>query len=168
MYFLYLPATSLWLRRFAVLSLQHFVLTAPFHIALAALAFEVGGRGSSLQLLPAGVIKGKDGRPKGLPGWRTDASIASRVIARAERLANDLVIDYEHQTLNTQTNGQPAPAAGWFKQLEWREGEELFAVGVKWTERARAMIAAGEYRYISRYFAMTQARARCWRSCMRH
>lgn len=124
-------------------------------IAIAACAFEVAGGASSItaiQLTPAGVIRGKDGRPKGLPGWRMDASIAARVIARAAALTNDLVIDYEHQTLNTESNGQPAPAAGWFRSLEWREGQGLFAVGVRWTERAKQMIAAGEYRYISPVF----------------
>ena len=62
------------------------------------------------------------------------------------------MIDYEHQTLNKATNGQPAPAAGWFKGLEWREGQGLFMVQIEWTERARAMISGGEYRYLSPVF----------------
>ncbi|WP_438805125.1 phage protease [Sodalis sp. (in: enterobacteria)] len=49
-------------------------------------------------------------------------------------------------------NGQPAPAAGWYSQLEWVEGLGLFAVDVEWTERARTLIAAGEYRFVSPLF----------------
>ncbi len=66
--------------------------------------------------------------------------------------ADDFVIDYEHQTIQASKNGQPAPAAGWFKRLEWREGQGLFAVDVRWTARAAAMIVAREYRYISPVF----------------
>ena len=36
--------------------------------------------------------------------------------------------------------------------MVWREGAGLFAVGVQWTDKARAMIAAREYRYISPVF----------------
>ena len=49
-------------------------------------------------------------------------------------------------------NGQPAPAAGWFNQLVWRDGQGLYAVGIRWNEKAKAMIAAREYRYISPVF----------------
>lgn len=105
-----------------------------------------------VRLLPAGVFRANDGRPAGLPGWKIDQTIASQIIAdMANR--DDLVIDFEHQTLHTQKNGQPAPAAGWFKQLVWREGQGLFAVDVKWTDKARAMLAAGEYRFISPVFS---------------
>jgi phage I-like protein len=62
------------------------------------------------------------------------------------------VIDYEHQTLNAATNGQPAPAAAWFSTLEWRDGDGLYATDVQWTERAAAMVAAGEYRFLSPVF----------------
>ncbi|WP_338299071.1 phage protease, partial [Escherichia coli] len=61
-------------------------------------------------------------------------------------------IDYEHQTLRAVNNGKPAPAAGWFSQVEWREGAGLYAIGVEWTENAAAMIAAGEYKFISPVF----------------
>lgn len=66
-------------------------------------------------------------------------------------MAGDLVIDYEHQTLNAEKNGQPAPAAGWFKgsSVEWREGSGLFATNVEWTDAAKALITAKEYRYLS-------------------
>ncbi|MCW5597794.1 MAG: hypothetical protein KIT59_01570 [Nitrosomonas sp.] len=62
------------------------------------------------------------------------------------------MVDYEHQTLLAAQNGQPAPAAGWFGKLAWRESG-LFAVDVEWTGRASQMIEGGECRYISPVFA---------------
>ena len=56
-------------------------ITPGIAIAIAACTFDVGGAPSTaIQLLPAGVIRGKDGRTHGgLPGWRVDASTAARV-----------------------------------------------------------------------------------------
>lgn len=109
--------------------------------------------GTEVQLFPAGKFRATDGRPKDAPHWYIDADIAAAIIAQVGALANSLVLDYEHQTLFATQNGQPAPAAGWFKTLEWREGDGLYAVDVKWTDRAATMIAAGEYRYISPVFS---------------
>lgn len=117
----------------------------------AALTEKLFGAHSDFRILPAGVFRSRDGRPAGLPGWKLDAASAQEIIHEANR-RDDTVIDYEHQTLNARTNGLPAPAAGWFKQLEWREGFGLFALNVQWTDKARTMIAAGEYRYISPVF----------------
>ena len=102
-----------------------------------------------IQLLPAGAFRTVDGRPKNAPHYRIDAAIAAKVIALAAERHDPFVTDYEHQTLLAKENGQPAPAAGWFKKLEWREGVGLFAVDVEWTDRARAMIEAGEYKFVS-------------------
>lgn len=121
---------------------------------IAICAFELSGQGPEVQLLPAGTFRAKDGRPDNAPHWKLDATIAERVIA-ASSAANALVIDYEHQTLNSDKNGQAAPAAGWFEgsKMVFKEGIGLFATGVKWTEKARQMIEADEYRYISAVFA---------------
>lgn len=80
----------------------------------------------------------------------SDAALS--VVRLAAARVSDFVIDYEHQTLNTASNGQPAPAAGWFKRLEWREGDGLYVTDARWTERASAMIKAKEYRFISPTF----------------
>ena len=61
------------------------------------------------------------------------------------------MIDYEHQTLYLEKNGQGNPAAGWIKQVEYRPNEGLFAE-VAWTDKAASQIKAGEYRYISPLF----------------
>jgi phage I-like protein len=118
----------------------------PFGIAACSLAIAPG---KELQLLPAGAFKARDGRPFDAPGWLTDATIAQQLIAAADARGTPFVIDYDHQTLLAKENGKPAPAAGWFKKLEWREGLGLFALDVEWTESAAAAIAAKEFRYIS-------------------
>jgi len=121
---------------------------------VAACTFEIRGDGKEVKLTPAGEFRARDGRPGPTP-WKIDGEIAQRVIQRAAERATDIVIDYEHQTLHSDMNGQPAPAAGWFSgsALAWREGDGLYATDVRWTERARSMIEAGEYRYVSPVFA---------------
>jgi phage I-like protein len=104
---------------------------------------------TEIRLAPAGLFRARDGRPEGLPGWRLEAASARRAIDWAEAQSDDRVIDYEHQTLNAERNGQPAPAAGWWREMQWREGDGLYAVGLRWTPRAAQHIADGEYRYFS-------------------
>lgn len=108
--------------------------------------------GNEFQLFPAGQFRTQDGRPKDAPAWYIDGEIASRIIESFRAKKNPMVVDYEHQTVLTKDNGKPAPAAGWVHDLEWREGKGLFAVGVKWTDAAKASIQADEYRYISPVF----------------
>lgn len=112
----------------------------------------IASAGGEFRLLPAGLFAAIDGRPHGLPGWRLTAETALSIIKQAAARVSDFVIDYEHQTLKTGNNGQPNPAAGWFKRLEWREGDGLYVTDARWTERAKAMITAKEYRFISPTF----------------
>jgi phage I-like protein len=125
--------------------------------AIAACTFEIQADGAAIQLFPAGAFKARDGRPKDVQAghWYIDDQIATRLLARLAARATDVVIDYEHQTLNSTENGLPAPAAGWFAgvSMEWREGQGLFATAVSWTDKASAMIAAKEYRYLSPVFS---------------
>ncbi|MBL0576343.1 phage protease [Aeromonas caviae] len=107
------------------------------------------------QLLPVGPFKARDGRPFDVPGghWQLDQAIATTLINRVRAQGQDILIDYDHQTLKTDQNGQPAPAAGWYNgdEIEWREGEGLF-IKPRWTERAAALVAAKEYRFLSAVF----------------
>lgn len=107
-----------------------------------------------VQLLPAGEFSARDGRPTDVPSgrWVLTEEVAQRLISRAALRANRMVIDYEHQTLHAETNGQPAPAAGWFKDMQWRDGQGLF-IKPEWTQRARQHIDADEYAYLSAVFA---------------
>lgn len=76
-----------------------------------------------------------------------DAESRATIIAEFVARGNDLVIDYEHQTLD----GEKAPAAGWIKELEDRGTEGLWA-RVEWTVEAAEYLRTGEYRYDSPVF----------------
>lgn len=125
--------------------------------SIAALASQIapGAAPDEIRLLPWGRFRATDGsgRPAGIPGWLLDESAAAALVGAARSRASAYAIDFEHQTLRAEKNGQPAPAAGWFKSLEARPGDGLYATDVSWTARAAAMIAAGEYRYISPVFS---------------
>lgn len=125
-------------------------------VALAACAFALPTPGTDntieIQLTPAGEFLPSDGREMKVAAWRIDAGIAARAIATTLARATRPVVDYEHQTLLKEDNGQPAPAAGWIVGLTWREGRGLFAT-VELTARARQHILDGEYRYVSPVFA---------------
>lgn len=123
-------------------------------VALAACAFRLpaaDGDIVELQVTPAGEFRPADGREMTVPAWRIDQAIATRVIERFQARKTPLVIDYEHQTLHKEKNGQPAPAAAWFRGLVWREGQGLYAQ-VKLTATARDKIAGDEYLYFSPVF----------------
>lgn len=124
-------------------------------IKLASLAFEIAASGSvpgEAHLLPIGPFRAADGRPEDCEAWLLDAAIAGNVIKRLRERKNDTLIDYEHQSLRSEWNGQPVIAAGWFHEMQWRDGKGLYAVGVDWTATAKQRIADKEYRYISAVF----------------
>lgn len=123
-------------------------------VALAACAFRLpaaDGDIVELQVTPAGEFRPADGREMKVAAWHIDQAIATRVIERFQARKTPFVIDYEHQTLHKEKNGQPAPAAAWFRGLVWREGQGLYAQ-VKLTATARQKIAGDEYLYFSPVF----------------
>jgi len=77
--------------------------------------------------------------------------IFEQMVANYELGGIDVVVDYEHQTLY----GSEAPASGWILKdpisLKAENGELFAQIG--WTDRAKAMIMSGEYRYMSPVFA---------------
>jgi phage I-like protein len=98
---------------------------------------------TEIHLIPAGQFTGRDGRGPYL--LDTNA-----VVADFASLGMPLAIDYEHQSVHAADNGQPAPAAGWIKAIDAR-ADGLWG-SVEWTDKASAMIAAREYRYLSPVF----------------
>lgn len=126
--------------------------TAP-HIA--ALSLALSSDGAVVQLLPSGTFDAPRGALAGQGPWKLTAAAAARVIANVGRRINDMLIDYEHQSLLCAQNGKPVPAAGWIKpnSLRYDEQRGLFAASVKWTEAAQQAIDADEYRYISPVFS---------------
>lgn len=112
---------------------------------------DIGGGRHLVQYTPAGKFLPADGRAMDVASWYIDAALATEVIARHAARGQPSVIDYEHQTLHKEKNGQPAPAAGWLHGLRWIEGRGLFGE-VEWTEDAKAQISAKQYRYFSPVF----------------
>jgi phage I-like protein len=114
----------------------------------AALALQAA---AEVQLLPAGEFTGRDGRPgKGLTWKLADdkgRALAAKLNARHATVHFNL--DYEHQAMLTETNGQPAPASGWGSKFEWRDGQGLFVLDMQWTAKAGQMIEDKEYKYLS-------------------
>ncbi|BCB28427.1 hypothetical protein SKTS_33130 [Sulfurimicrobium lacus] len=125
--------------------------------SIAALTFELlsgdGGVPTEAHLLPPGPFRAVDGRPFECDGWKLDAAIAARVIARAAAQKNDILIDFEHQSLRSEWNGQRVEAAGWIpRTMEWREGSGLYALNIVWVGDTADLIAAKKLRYISAVF----------------
>ena len=94
-----------------------------------------------VHLLPMGQIKGRDGR-------RWTLEDAKAVVSASMSEGVDLVIDYEHQVDDPKrrTTG-PVPAAGWLRDLMVKP-DGIWG-RVVWTQKARNMIEAREYRYLS-------------------
>ena len=117
-------------------------------IELPVFSSQGSGAPEWVELLPAGPeVEGRDGRR-----WRLDDAAA---LARMSLDGSaDLPIDYEHATAIKAPQGEPAPAAGWIKELEVRQGA-LWG-RVEWTDRGRAVVEAREYRYLSPVFLHTK------------
>jgi phage I-like protein len=99
-----------------------------------------------VQIMPAGSFSGRTGigpflldDPQGVIDATLDAAAGA-----------DLPIDYDHQTLWSRTNGQPALAAGWIKGFEVRDGGVW--ARVEWTRTAANRLRDREYRYLSPVF----------------
>lgn len=75
-----------------------------------------------------------------------DSEGATAAMAKWQARGIDLMADYEHQSLHVPPIEAPASAKKWVPQV--RNGE-LWATSINWTDKARAYIANGEYRYFS-------------------
>lgn len=78
-----------------------------------------------------------------------DELAAEYVMALYAKHAVDVMMDYEHMSLVKPPIIAPASAKRFVPEV--RNGE-LWATQLSWTERARGMIEAGEYRYFSPAF----------------
>jgi len=104
-----------------------------------------------IELLPAGVFYGRDGRGP----FRLDDPDAVIESTHALQMNAGLPIDYDHATDFGAPEGRPAPAAGWIRELAVRGGA-LWG-RVEWTARAADSIVAREYRYVSPVFQFDPA-----------
>src|SRR6266849_6177599 len=104
-----------------------------------------------IELLPAGVFYGRDGRGP----FQLDDPDAVIESTHALQMNAGLPIDYDHATDFGAPEGRPAPAAGWIRELQVRAGS-LWG-RVEWTARAADSIVAREYRYVSPVFQFDPA-----------
>jgi phage I-like protein len=89
-----------------------------------------------------------DGEGKFLVDQKAYDAVAKDITGRG----NDIVFDYEHQTLE----GTKAPAAGWIKEIRYNDGVGIMA-RMEWTDEAAAYIVKKEYRYFSPVFAVRKS-----------
>ncbi|HFW5144517.1 TPA: phage protease [Salmonella enterica subsp. enterica serovar Potsdam] len=103
------------------------------------------------QLLPAGRVRARDGRPeKPAAGWLINKKSCDRIRANLAALKQPLLIDYDHHSEIAQEKGIKAVAAGWVKadDVQWREGQGIF-IKPTWTPQAQKHIDDLEYAYLS-------------------
>jgi phage I-like protein len=119
-------------------------------VALTALAAAQG----IVPLLPIGNFRANDGRPEDAPHWQlTEArarEMAAALTARAQA-GNPLLVDFEHQSLHTASNGQRAPAAAWCSQFEVRDAH-LCSVNTQFVGETLALLRSSQYRHVSPVF----------------
>lgn len=104
---------------------------------LALTLTEAGDLPREIQILPRGWVRSAKGE------FLVDDTAIQELLANAAQRQNDLVVDYEHQTLlNVE-----APAAAWIKRL-FAKPDGVWAE-VEWTPRAAEYLRNREYRYLS-------------------
>lgn len=111
------------------------------------------------QLLPKGEFRSRDGSPKDVAHWFIDETIANQLIERARLLKQDLLIDYDHETIFKAKKGVDAGnvvAAGWFNadEIQWFDDDERQGLFIKprWTPKAHQQIKGGEFAFLSAVF----------------
>lgn len=111
------------------------------------------------QLLPKGEFRSRDGSPNDVSHWFLDETIAQRLIDKARLLKQDLLIDYDHETIIKAKRGIDAGnvvAAGWFNadEIRWFDDETRQGLFIKprWTPKAYQQIKDGEFAFLSAVF----------------
>ncbi len=112
-----------------------------------------------VKLLPMGRFGGVDGRG----GYLIEnVAHAEQIVAASKPRAEsrDPVVDYDHQTDYAATDGVggTAPASGWIVEMSARE-DGIWG-RIDWTDKAKAALAAREYRYISPVFPHSKTTGR--------
>lgn len=113
-------------------------------VVLALSGIDVSGVPDEIRLLPMGHVKSSKG------DFEVDAQSVASIIQQFKARKLDLVIDYEHQTLEDVQ----APASGWIKDLY--PGTDALMAKVEWTEKGREYIANKEYKYLSPVVLVTK------------
>lgn len=104
---------------------------------MIANSIDVSNVPNEISILPLGDVASKKGN------FKVDEESIQEIITSFKNRKLDLVIDYEHQTLeNVQ-----APAAGWIKDMY--QGTNALIAKVEWTDHAKEYLAHKEYKYLS-------------------
>lgn len=98
---------------------------------------EVTGVPEKVKILPFGNVKSQKGN------FIVDDESFKSIKNHFKNRGLDLVVDYEHQTLEDVQ----APAGGWIKDIE-KEGDAIVAK-VEWTPKAQEYLKNKEYKYLS-------------------
>lgn len=122
-------------------------------VAYNAEGVDVSGAPKEIKLLPLGHVRSEKG------DFLVDDQSVDMICKHFTSRRLDLVIDYEHQTLE----GTQAPAAGWIKRLY--KGSDALMGEVEWTAAAEQYLANKEYRYLS---PVVVVRDRDKRACRLH
>ncbi|WP_044469946.1 phage protease [Mannheimia massilioguelmaensis] len=111
------------------------------------------------QLLPKGEFRSRDGSPQDVAHWFIDKTIAHRLMDKVRALKQDILIDYDHETIIKAKNGVDAGnvvAAGWFNadEMQWFDDDERAGLFIKprWTPKAYQQIKDGEFAFLSAVF----------------
>ncbi|EPC0942958.1 phage protease, partial [Escherichia coli] len=117
---------------------------------LNAISLSADGDGDWCQIMPAGRVKARDGRPeKPAEGWLINHAAVERMVSRVVALNQPVKIDYNHQTL---IKGHPAPAAGFVMASpeNFRFSEERgFEVRPDWNPPAIEHLRNNEFPWFS-------------------
>lgn len=117
---------------------------------LNAISLSADGDGDWCQIMPAGRVKARDGRPeKPAEGWLINRATVERMVSRVVALNQPVKIDYNHQTL---IKGHQAPAAGFVTASpeNFRFSEERgFEVRPKWNPPALEHLRNNEFPWFS-------------------
>jgi len=90
---------------------------------------------------------------KGKLQFRVTTSDLIQIVRNFRKRLIDLVLDYDHGTVYNAGSGQSIPAAGWVKSVDDAPDEKGVLWGsVEYTSKARQMVAAKEYKYVSPVF----------------
>lgn len=141
----------------AALSAENNVVVTGSDSHIAALSLEIVSNSATpdgyFLVFPEGETRSGDGsnRPTECDSWKLNAENGYQLANVLNARPLDMVIDYEHQTLHKESNGQPAPAAGWLSagKFEYVNGVGLCNTAPTWTTKATQSIADREYRYKS-------------------
>ena len=107
------------------------------NLILSLSSSEIKGIPEVIKLLPLGLVKSQKG------DFIVDEESFQSIKNTFHKRGIDIVIDYEHQTLEDIQ----APAGGWIKDIFVQDG--AIAAKVEWTPKAQEYLQNKEYKYLS-------------------